>query len=108
MWRWVEVALFMGALLLSGACSANKMMSYGTYQNVPLGQSVAELQVQVGKPYEVITRSDGTQEYVYIERISLGEDRSLFRRYIFVVENDQIIQKKSSEERSNSLHFYNY
>jgi hypothetical protein len=84
------------------------MMSYATYQNVPIGQSIADLQVQAGKPYEVLTLADGMQEYVYIERVPLGEERSLFRRYIFVVDDDKVVQKKIMEERSSSLRFYNY
>lgn len=97
------ILVFCGAL----SCSKTKMMSYSTYQGVPIGQSIAELQVHMGKPYEVKTLPDGKEEYIYIERIPLGENRTLFRRYIFVVEGDRIIEKKTTEERTSAIHFYN-
>ncbi len=80
-------------------------MSYDDYHRIAIGESIADVQVQLGRPYEVKELSSSKQEYIYIERIPLGDAREAFRRYILVVENDKVIEKKVKEEVTNSIQF---
>lgn len=98
--------LWLGCLVcLFASCSAGKYMTYDDYHKVAIGQNISDIQVQMGRPYEIKELSLHKQEYIYIERISLGEHREIFRRYIFIVEHDKVINKKVSEEASNPVQF---
>ncbi len=80
-------------------------MNYDDYNKIALGENIADVQVQLGRPYEVKELSNQKQEYVYIERIPLGQDREIFRRYVLVVENDKVTEKKVKEEETSLVQF---
>lgn len=80
-------------------------MSYDSYHTIAIGGKISDVQVLMGRPYEVKEIGPHKQEYIYIERVSVGEHRELFRRYILTVENDKIIDKKMSEETTSPFQF---
>src|SRR6516165_7030269 len=84
-------------LWLTISCSQGKFMNYESYHNIPIGEKISDVQVSVGRPYEVKEVGPHKQEYIYIERLSVGEHRELFRRYILLVEDDKVVDKKMSE-----------
>ena len=75
-------------------------MTLEDYHSIPIGQNISDVQVQMGRPYEVKNLYENKEEYIYIERFSVGEGREYFRKYIFVVEQGKIIDKKLKEESS--------
>lgn len=96
---------FIIALIITVSCTRGKFMSYEDYHRVALGENISDVQVQVGRPYEIKELSPHRQEYVYIERLSLNERREVFRKYILTVEHDKVIDKKLVEEVSNPIQF---
>src|SRR5574338_969773 len=97
--------LFLFSLILV-ACTASKYMTFDDYHNVTIGQNISDIQVQMGRPYEVKELAPGKQEYVYIERIPLGDTREMFRKYILVVEEGKVINKQLKEETSSPFQFF--
>ena len=97
--------VFIVVLLATVSCSRGKYMSYEDYHRVAIGENISEVQVQVGRPYEIKEHSPHKQEYIYIERLSLNERREIFRKYILTVEHDKVIDKKLVEEVSNPIQF---
>lgn len=87
------------------SCSAGKFMNYDDYHRIAIGEAISDVQVQMGRPYEVKELGAHRQEYIYVERIPLGEGREAFRRYILVVDNEKIIEKKVKEEVTSSIQF---
>lgn len=96
--------VFIAIFALLAACSASKFMSYEDYNKIALGQNISDVQVLLGCPYEVKEIAPHQQEYIYVERIPLG-DREAFRRYIFVVDHEKIIEKKIKEEVTSNIQF---
>ena len=82
-------------------------MTYDDYHNVTMGEKISDIQVGMGRPYEVREISPTVQEYIYIERIPIGDARELFRKYILTVENGKVIDKRVKEEKSPTIQFYN-
>lgn len=90
-------------LLVLTACSASKYMTHEDYNRISIGESIADVQVQLGKPYEVIDHGSNKQEYIYLERIPLGDKREIFRRYILTVDHEKVIDKKIKEEVTSMI-----
>jgi hypothetical protein len=99
-------ALFLSTIALSG-CAQSKYMTFEDYHDVAIGQSIADIQVQMGRPYEVTGLSEKQQEYIYIERFSIGEGREFFRKYILIVEDGKVVDKRVKEESSSPVQFTN-
>jgi hypothetical protein len=85
--------------------SDHKMMTFPRYQEVQPGQSVDELIAKFGKPYEKRVSERGSVEYVYIETILVGRNKTLTREYIVQVENGRIISKKMIETQPSVFEF---
>jgi len=92
-------------LVLCASCSASKYMTYDDYQRVTIGEKISDVQVQLGRPYEVNDLGHEKQQYIYIERIQLGEKRELFRRYILTVEGERVVHKEVKEETTSPIQF---
>lgn len=92
--------------LLLVACTTSKFMTYEQYYQIPIGEEVSIIQVELGRPFEVKEVGPSTQEYIYVERIPLGETREMFRRYILTVLDGKIIQKRVEEEVTSPLQLH--
>ncbi len=80
-------------------------MTYDDYNRVAIGEKISDVQVQLGRPYEVQEVSPHKQHYIYLERLQIGDKRELFRRYILTVENDKVIHKEIKEEVTSPIQF---
>lgn len=88
------------------ACTQGKLMTYEQYHQVMVGEEISDIQFQSGRPYEVRKLSSSRQEYVYIERIPLGEHREIFRKYILTVQDGKVVEKRIVEESSSPIQYY--
>ena len=98
----------LSAFLLAGCApffTDGKMMTFPSYQEVALGQTVSELTEKYGTPYERRTLSNHKVEYVYIEHVFVGRRDALMREYVFTIEDDKVIQKNMTETKSSQVHF---
>lgn len=96
--------LWLVALLC--ACSASRYMTQESFSEVTIGEKISNIQTIAGRPYEIKEISQHKQEYVYIERISIGDDRELFRRYILTVEHGVVVDKRVKEESTPAIQLY--
>ncbi len=82
------------ALLFLVGCSTNtKIMTRSEYAAVEVGMTTEELQKEFGKPYQVISKGEGTETYEYIEKITAGNEVIEQRRYYIVIEDGKVIGK---------------
>lgn len=86
------------ALILMAACGSSKVMTRQDYYTISVGTSTQELIDKYGTPYSITNRKDGTQEYLYIERIPAAEATAEQNNYILIVKNGQVISKKTTYE----------
>ena len=73
-------------------------MTREDYYTISTGISTQELINKYGEPYSITTQKDGTQEYLYIERIPAGDVTAEQNNYILVVKNGQVISKRTKQE----------
>ena len=89
--------------ILVTACTEGKFMNFDRYHDVVIGEHISQIELSVGKPYEVHETSSNQKEYVFIERIPLADGRELFRKYILVVEHDKVVKKCIKEEVASAI-----
>lgn len=84
--------------MLAGCFARSHVMTRQDFDNITLGSSYSQVEQQVGKPYSVKKLSDGSYEYLYIERIRMGEQVVEQNRYTIVVQNGQVISKQFNQK----------
>ncbi len=80
-------------------------MTYDDYTRVAVGEKIQDVQIQLGRPYEVEELGPNKQRYIYLERMQIGDKRELFRRYILTVEHDKVIHKEVKDEITSPIQF---
>lgn len=95
-WLFVLIAL-------CTACAPSKMMTYHSYQNVSIGETIFDVQSRAGNPYEIRDIGASKQEYIYIERIPTSQGMEVFRRYTLIVQDGKVIGKSIDEEMSSPI-----
>ncbi len=85
-------------LLLCGCFTRSQVISRGSFDNVQMGSSIADFEKQVGSPYRIQKRSDGSLDYEYIERIFMGEEVIEENHYYLLVKNGRIVAKRMNQE----------
>jgi hypothetical protein len=86
-------------LLLLLGCGHPTMMTRQTFADVDIGEPILQVEEKVGKPFAIRKNSDGTQEYEYIERISLGTEVVEEYHYYLVINNGQVVSKRLNQDR---------
>ena len=101
-----NIFLLLSLFVVFTACTQGKYMTYDDYHDINMGQEISDIQVQMGRPYEVKDLSRTKQEYMYIERITIGDNREMFRKYILTVEDGKVIDKRVKEESTPAVQLY--
>lgn len=91
--------LLLMVLFTFASCSRPALMTYSDYDKVEIGTSVASLHSEIGQPYAIHAKGDGTEEYEYIERIDSGNNLVAENHYFLIVKDGQVIGKHMSRER---------
>ncbi len=87
-------------LLFCSACfSRPSLMTYSDYDKVEMGSSITKIETEIGKPYAVHTKKDGSQEYEYIERIDSGNNIVAENHYFLIIQDGKVIGKYMSREK---------
>jgi hypothetical protein len=79
-------------LFLLAACSSGKPMTLESFNDVSLGISTDELKQQCGSPIEI--KHHGLEdEYIYVERITMGGCRVVENYYSFFIQDNKVTRK---------------
>jgi hypothetical protein len=87
-------------ILMTGCFSRSTYLTRETYDNIQISTPMASLEDQVGKPYAIHKKCDGTQEYEYIERIDMGNHLVVENHYFIIVQNGQVVGKYMTQEKA--------
>ncbi|MDF2549930.1 MAG: hypothetical protein K0S07_997 [Chlamydiales bacterium] len=80
------------------ACTAGPMMNHETFERIQTGTTVGALQDMVGSPFDIELNDDGTQNYIYIERMEIGLGTTHSCTYILKVRDGKVIDKQVIEK----------
>jgi hypothetical protein len=94
----IKKIILISSLSLLAACGSSKVMTRENYSTISTGTSTQELINKYGNPYSIKNKKDGTQEYLYIERIPAGETTAEQNNYILVIKNGQVVSKRTTRE----------
>ena len=88
------------ALLCCTACfSRPALMTYSDFNNVEMGASITKIETDIGKPYAIHTKKDGTKEYEYIERMDAGNNVVAENHYFLLIQDGKVVGKYMNRER---------
>jgi len=85
--------------LLASCFSRPAYMTHANYDEIQSGTSISLVKSEVGEPYAVHNKKDGSQEYEYIERIDTGNNLAAENHYFIIVRDGKVVGKRMKRER---------
>ena len=79
-----------------------------SFYDIPIGASSTEVVDQVGKPYAIHKKGDGTVEYEYIERIKASNRNMESRHYYIILKDDKVVSKRVKQSSPPGYTFDSY
>lgn len=95
---FVKKIVLVSSLALLAGCGDSRVMTRDNYYTVTVGTSTQDIINKYGEPNSIRNKKDGTQEYVYIEKIGTGTEVVEQNNYILVVKNGQVVSKRHNRE----------
>jgi hypothetical protein len=86
------------SLLAVSAVFGSPVMTRPGFYAIDLGDPVNKIIQDHGEPYSIKVNKDGSKDYLYIERIPVGEQTVEENRYILVIKNGQVVSKRYNQE----------
>ncbi|MBS0626022.1 MAG: hypothetical protein JSS32_08235 [Verrucomicrobia bacterium] len=97
------------ALAMLGACgTGGALMTMNSFYEIPVGASSSDIVQQVGPPYAIHKKSDGTVEYEYIERINASARNLEERHYYIILKDDRVVSKRVKHTSPPAYTFDSY
>ena len=87
--QWIIATL----LTLTACASGSKVLTMDSYYDIPIGATQEEVVAKAGDPWKITHKEDGTEEYLYVERMSAGARLLQERRYIITIKNGTVVSK---------------
>lgn len=95
-------------VFLASCASGGHILSTGAFYDIPVGASQDEVVAGCGKPYAIYRKGDGTVEYEYIEKLTIGARNVNERHYIVVFKDGKVVSKKVKQESPLPYGFDSY
>lgn len=107
--RWKRIPAPLLITVMLSACSmGNKAITMDQFYTIPIGSTVQEMEETAGKPYSRSKRSDNRWEYVYVERFAVGGRVRQSTRFIFLVKDGRVVEKKYETESTPPYEINSY
>lgn len=88
----------LGFILCTSCQLSCATMTAPTFERIPIGAPVANLEEEAGPPFRVTTDASGNQYYRYLERIQIGPSTTCQNTYIITVKNGQVVDKQQLQD----------
>lgn len=92
----MKILLILCLFLVS--CGVTCAMTRPQYDCVMIGTPITEVMAISGEPYSVRSCGDGTEEYEYIERLSMNGELVYENHYFLTVANGEVVSKRIKQE----------
>jgi len=97
------------SLLTFAACaSGHNMLTMDSFYDIPVGATKEEVITMAGHPYSSSKKDDGVEEFVFIERMKVGERTVQERRYIIILKDGVVISKHLEQSSPPATGFDSY
>lgn len=91
--------LLLSITLCTGCMTRSAVMSRETFEDVSMGLTSHDLILCAGKPYKSYCVPGGKEEYVYIERLKIGNSVIIENHYVISFLDGRVISKRFTQER---------
>lgn len=88
--RWIWISLF----TMTACASGPSVLSMNAFYDISVGATRDEVVSQAGNPYSIKKKQDGSEEFVYIERLKAGARLLQERRYIITIKDGVVVSKR--------------
>jgi hypothetical protein len=97
------------SLLAFAACaSGHNMLTMDSFYDIPVGATKEEVISKVGDPYSITRKDDGSEDFVFIERMKAGARLIQERRYIITLKDGVVISKRLEQSSPPATTFDSY
>ena len=97
------------SLFAFAACaSGHSMLTMDSFYDISVGASREEVISKVGDPYSITKKDDGSEEFVFIERMRAGARVIQERRYIIVLKDGIVVSKRLEQSSPPATSFDSY
>lgn len=86
------------AILLFASCSSSKPMNLELFNQVTIGTTTENLKQMCGDPIE-IKHQGQEDEYIYVERLTMGACRVVENYYSFFIQDDKVVRKSIKTQK---------
>ena len=84
------------------------MTTLNSFYDVPIGASQEEVIESVGKPVAIHKKGDGSIEYEYVERFTVGARNLNERRYFILMKDGKVVSKRVEQSSPQPYGFDSY
>jgi len=102
--RFAWISLF----ALTACASGNHVLTMDAFYDIPVGATREEVIAQVGEPYSITKKEDGSEEFVFIERMKAGARTLQERRYVIILKDGAVVSKKVEQSSPLPTTFDSY
>ena len=92
-------AVFLSLALCVGCMTRSTVMTRETFDEVSMGTTAQDIVLCAGQPYKSYCVPGGKEEYVYIERLKLGNNVIIENHYVIAFLDGRVISKRFTQER---------
>lgn len=93
-----QKTIFVALCAVTAVCSAAPVMTRGDFNAIELGTPADTVIQNYGEPYSIKSRKDGSQEYRYIEKLSVGDEIVEENNYYLLIKNGKVVSKRYNQE----------
>ncbi|PIS02175.1 MAG: hypothetical protein COT85_06480 [Chlamydiae bacterium CG10_big_fil_rev_8_21_14_0_10_42_34] len=96
-------------LFILSACSlGGRMVTMEEFSEIDISTTSEQVVSSLGEPYAVHKKADGTVEYEYIERITIGSRYAEERHYFIVMKEGKVVSKRVNQSSPLPYGFDSY
>ncbi len=93
-----KIVVLLLFLFCSSCFTRSSYMNQDIYDQIGIGASVEELKAKAGSPMQVKSIGRGQEEYLYVEKVTMGSRVVVEHQYILVVSGGKVISKRMKTE----------
>lgn len=95
-------------MILAACASGPSVLTSDSFYSIPVGATKDEVIAKAGDPAKISKKDDGTEEYLYIERMKAGARTVQERHYIITIKDGAVVSKKVEQSSPMPTSFDSY
>lgn len=92
--------LLLLTLLLTSCFARSAVMTRTTFDDIQVGEPIAQIESQIGEPYQIKALGANSYEYEYIEKVNLHYGYVIENHYFLTISDGKVVGKRYTQEKS--------